>query len=270
MNRAPAQEAWPAHAGPSGMSEPEGGAGTHAALPQGWELTLLAAAFDVGPRVHATLQSLAQSASILDVGAGPLELASPCSPVPSWWLVCRGSVALGATGTGRFMERWRLGPGDWLDVAGALSPPGSWLCQAQCQGAVQLMSLPLTALARACQRDADLTLACGRVLATQVRRLNDQLQELCSADVGARVARWLLQGATQAGTGPQGARWRIRERKQDIAHHLSTTAESLSRALRRLCEAGVIDMRGYEITVRDAPRLQALAYPDEGRPRRWA
>jgi DNA-binding transcriptional regulator LsrR (DeoR family) len=51
------------------------------------------------------------------------------------------------------------------------------------------------------------------------------------------------------------------ERKQAIAQQLGMTSESMSRALRRLSDGGIVGVAGPAIVVKDLGALQRLATP---------
>jgi CRP/FNR family transcriptional regulator len=224
------------------------------------DVQLLFGAFGDALLSPATVHRLVDAALVFEGRPGRLPVASPRDPLPAWWLVRHGTVALGeTTPEGEFIERQRLQRGQWLDVAGALSGQGTWLQPARLLSRAELIALPLRDLGRACAADEAFALAFGRVLASQVREVQGRLLQLSQADVGSRVARWLLEQAVQHHALLVGGRWSMVMRKQDLASHLGTTAESLSRALARLSRQGVIRMQGYAITVLQPELLKDLA-----------
>jgi len=243
------------------------------------DLALLRRAFAPIEPSDATLERLRTSCLVLRHGLGALTLAHPAQPVPAWWLLRRGRIALGwQTDAGEFVEKRSIGPGDWLDVAGALSSPPAWVDAAQCRTPVELLALPICTLFDACAVDPALMRAVGQQLATRVRSLNDTLHDVVTADVPARLARWLLRrleaqpgwtdvpGAPDAAdpTDVAGAQTlRLTEQKQAIAAQIGTTSETLSRALRRLADSGILRVAGYELTLLDLPALRAIARPGD-------
>lgn len=113
---------------------------------------------------------LAQAARLVRCPAGPLMLASPRRPEPSWWLVRQGQVAVGRRqADGRFLESRRLGPGQWLDVAGALTPPGTWLDDAECTEPCELLAVPVHALWQAYGHGPQDAQALAEMLAGRLR-----------------------------------------------------------------------------------------------------
>ncbi len=226
---------------------------------------------DVGLLRRAFGSSLIQESTLLDLAAvvrfvrcrpGPLELESPCTPVPAWWLVRQGRLSVGArTADGTFQERRGIGEGDWLDVAGALSAPRTWVDQAVCLSTVDLIGLPVNSLFAACAHDPAFAQAFGRVMATQVRSLNDRMSDLTTVDVPIRLARWLLRQIRPEEVSREPIHLVLQEQKQTIAQQLGTTAETLSRTLRRLAETGILAVRRRELTILDLDALHTLAHP---------
>ncbi len=224
------------------------------------DAALLRSAFAPAVVPESVLQRLLEAARLVRCGAGPLTVASPRRPEPSWWLLRSGRIGLGPRSVeGTVTEQRWIGPGDWLDVAGALSGHGGWLEHAACHTPVELLAVPLSSLYEACAADPGFAQAFAGVLAQRVRSLNDTLQELAGADVPVRFARWLLrQLAAQGEDGPV-PQLVLGERKQSIARQLRTTSETLSRTLSRLSRDGILEVKGYALTVRDLPALRALA-----------
>lgn len=224
------------------------------------DVQLLFAAFGDALLSPATVRDLADAALVFELRPGALPVESPRDPTPAWWLVRQGTVAVGEScADGEFAERQRLQRGQWLDIAGALSGQGSWLQAARVLTRAELLAVPLRALTAACARDEAFALAFGRVLATQARELHHRIVLMNQADAGSRLACWLVEQARQHHALRPGGRWTMVMRKQDLASHLGTTAETLSRSLTRLIRDGIIRVQRYVITVLEPDRLKALA-----------
>ena len=95
-----------------------------------------------------------------------------------------------------------------------------------------------------------------RVLAARLERADEMTAASSTSPVGARLASYLLALPT---AGPAGREvLRLPLAKADVASLLGTTPESLSRGLRALRDAGILQGgRGRTLVVLDRPRLQA-------------
>ena len=220
---------------------------------------LLRRAFLPAVLADKVLQQLSSASRLVRCPPGPFEVASPRRPEPSWWLLARGRMALGSrSANGAFVETRCIGPGEWLETAGAMTAPGTWLEPAECRTPVELLAVPLAAMNEACASCPSFPSAYASVLARRVRELSDSLHDLVSADVTGRVARWLLR---QTPTNERGGAVTVvlTERKQAIARQLGTTSESLSRAFRRLTNDGLVEVNGYQVVLRDPAGLARQA-----------
>lgn len=219
-------------------------------------LARLQAAFAPAVLCRDTAERLLDSVQVHALPAGPIDWPMT-GHAPAWWLVAQGRIVVGtpcAQGTlvdGRVVES-----GQWLDVASAWSAPRTTE-SAACSLPSTLWSLPVDALASGCRIDASLVHAMGGVMANQMRQLSDGRRELASKDVLARVALWLLRQLPA--TNADHLAFRLREQKQLVARQLVMAQETLSRCLRRLVDQGCIDMKGYQVVIRDLPQLQAIA-----------
>jgi len=84
-----------------------------------------------------------------------------------------------------------------------------------------------------------------------IRQLVGLLEDVVLRDAVGRVARHLLEADARG----QGHWFALAVMKKDLASHLNLTSETLSRTLRRLAEAGLIDMgrdQRIRVIARDA------------------
>ena len=235
--------------------------------PNAAEVALLRLGFGRFLVFESTLRRLAAAARRERCPPGPLAIDSPCIPEAAWWLVASGTVSVGAAWDG-FVEQRRLGPGEWLDIAGALSAPCTWIERAVCRTAVELLAVPLSAIVEACTVDTTFTAAFAGVLADRVRELSVRVDDMAGADAHVRLARWLLRQIEPGSDGRGSVRVVLTQRKHQIARQLSTTSETLSRTLRSFCDAGVIAVRDYEFTILDVAALRSLASARSARRRK--
>jgi CRP-like cAMP-binding protein len=178
----------------------------------------------------------------------------------SAWLVVAGSVAQGVRAAAGFRQRRQVGPGQWLDLHGAL------LGVPHAEDAVSdsdslLLELPRKALLGRDPEQPRMLRALVVVLAAELLHFHEAVRGLTTKDVRARVATWLLQQAYRTRDVEVRSSLRLQQRKRDIAAQLGTTAESFSRALTQLEESGLIDVHGASIVLLDLPALQRLAEP---------
>jgi len=92
------------------------------------------------------------------------------------------------------------------------------------------------------------------MLTQRIRTLAQQLEDLALHDVRARLARYLLEQATESTAGMVT--------RATIAAHLATTPESISRALRSLANVGAIQFNRHQIIIQN-PHLLALIADSE-------
>lgn len=106
---------------------------------------------------------------------------------------------------------------------------------------------------------------CLRLLGSLSMRLHRRISEieaLSLQNAKLRVINFMLQEAgPAAGDGTQLA---LDVPKKIVASRLSLQPETFSRILHNLQTAGVIEVRGRTITIRDLARLRRLAVQDEG------
>ncbi|NKX92706.1 Crp/Fnr family transcriptional regulator [Sanguibacter hominis ATCC BAA-789] len=94
-------------------------------------------------------------------------------------------------------------------------------------------------------------------LATQLSRTEERLTAQTLAPVERRLVGYLLDLPAQPHA--DGLLIELPLSKKDIASYLGTTPESLSRSLRALADAGIVESRGKrELLVRDAAALDDL------------
>lgn len=164
------------------------------------DIQLLAAAFAL-PFESPTLVGVSHASRLVCSAAGAFTLSSPRRPEPSWWLVRSGSARLGRRDAdGRFVERRRVGPGDWFDVSGAMAAPARWAEDAVVDETLELLALSHASLTDACRSDA----AFARALQQVLRHRLGELSQRTTGDAAAgplepELARQLAQlGATGA------------------------------------------------------------------------
>ena len=105
-------------------------------------------------------------------------------------------------------------------------------------------------------------LAAGLIasLARLCRQLTTLVEQIALNDVAGRLARYLTDLARRKGVPlKKGAEVRLDLPKGELARHLGTAPETLSRALARLAAANLVSIEGKAITFRNVSALESLA-----------
>lgn len=137
----------------------------------------------------------------------------------------------------------------------------------------ELVEVGARAFTALVEEDRDAAKAMIASLSTWLVHLVCRVEELTTLSADARIARYLLDlpstaspastasRATTASTpaSPTGAVVRLPLAKKDLAAQLAITPETLSRVFGRWRDAGVVTVRGPEVTVLDAAALVAAA-----------
>jgi CRP/FNR family transcriptional regulator, cyclic AMP receptor protein len=109
-----------------------------------------------------------------------------------------------------------------------------------------------------CLESPELSLKLLQVVGSRLRRLVAIIEELSFTTVRGRLISWLLRRAKHSGK-PDGAsvRFDVGETHQEIASHIGTVRELVSRNMAHLQAEGLIQVNGHEIIVPDGAALQA-------------
>lgn len=92
-----------------------------------------------------------------------------------------------------------------------------------------------------------------------LRRFTVQLEELSLKGVGSRLAGYLLKLADENGKQtPEGIVVHLRENQQEIASHIGTVREIVSRNLHKFQDMDLIRFKGRRVVVLDREGLKRL------------
>ena len=93
-----------------------------------------------------------------------------------------------------------------------------------------------------------------------LKRFTVRLEELSLKDVNARLAKYLLRLADESGNStPEGIAFSLQESQQEIASHIGTVREVVSRTLHKFQDMGLIHLKGRLLTILDRDALEDLA-----------
>lgn len=87
-----------------------------------------------------------------------------------------------------------------------------------------------------------------------LRQFTLQIEELTFKDVPSRLARYLLEVS-----GGERATFELPISKSQLASHLGTVSETLSRTFRKLADDDLVQVKGKVFTILDFDRLEDLA-----------
>ena len=105
----------------------------------------------------------------------------------------------------------------------------------------------------------DFALHVLHTLAQHIRRLNNQISDIFFLDLPARLARQLLQLASQHGQKTDdGIRIELSLTQTDLAEMTGATRVSINKALGRFRRAGWVRVSGRRFTILDEDELQNL------------
>lgn len=110
------------------------------------------------------------------------------------------------------------------------------------------------------KRNPDICLKMLASFARRLRFLNNHIESVTLDDVSKRLSKYLLAEVNKGNT----RKYEIRKTNQieldiskyDLASHLGTITETLSRALKKLQTENMIEVNGKIITIKDLPALK--------------
>lgn len=114
--------------------------------------------------------------------------------------------------------------------------------------------LPRTDLLDLLAEHPDLSMHLLASMSVRLQHFARLIEDLSLREVSARLARYLLEEAERVGR----RRFRLPVSKGDLAEHLGTTAETLSRTFSRFRDQGVLDTRGRTVHLLEQGRLSAI------------
>jgi CRP/FNR family transcriptional regulator len=145
-----------------------------------------------------------------------------------------------------------LGPGSVYNLAPMFQPGGVCLSSVQALTDGWLLAIQRDALVAAIRQSPDLGLALLRHLADRLEGLADLAEDLSLRTVRARLARFLLRGATGDGVA---RRWT----QDEMASQIGTVRDVVGRSLRSFENEGLIQIDRHRIVLTDRPGLEAAA-----------
>ncbi len=174
-------------------------------------------------------------------------------PSRGFFLVRSGAInvhRVSAAGREQVIHVFR--PGETFAEAALASPTG-YPADARAVEASSVLLLPKQSMLALLAGRPDLALRMLGSMSAHLRVLVGMLDDLTLKDAETRVLNWLARRCP-----PEGAAdVRLPSTKRVLAAELATSSETLSRTFARLRDAGLIEVRGATVHVRDAGELRA-------------
>src|SRR3990170_2714871 len=204
-------------------------------------------------------QALAIASEVLEIGAGP-NLYREGEPSGAVYFMREGRAKLYRSSSGpkaRDQILGVVGDGSVLGLGAALEG------RTQSQGAAALTDCVLYAVFRddlfeIMGRFPEGAVRLNRVLAARARELEDLVGDLVFRSAPQRVARMLLNLATEEGrVTKRGVVFEPSLSRQEMAEATGISREALSRALSRLAREGILDLGGKTVTILKPAELRS-------------
>ena len=207
----------------------------------------------------ADLAAIVPTVSVRDLAKGAALFAEG-DEAKGFFLCAAGKVKVfKASADGREQILHFVFPGETFAEV-AMFAGRAYPASAQALENSRVVFIPRDGLLRLVRERQGLALKLLAGSALWVRRLTDLIAEYAKA-VPARLAGYLLAEALrQRPTAlADGARVRLAVNKGELASHLGTVPETLSRAFAKLRDEGLVEVEEREITIRDLAGLRDLA-----------
>ncbi len=203
------------------------------------------------------VRRIARAVTVQEVPRGAL-LAVEGDPADSLGVVVVGRVRVYHSGAdGRVIVLEAMGSGEAFAAVAALAG-GRYPANVDAATPATIAWVPRTALFELLSDEPDIARALIADLSERVIGLTSVVQTL-ALDVTGRLARYLFQRSLAAGEATQGGLLvPLGMSKADLARSLGTVPETLSRALARLRDDGVLEVRGRDVVILDVGALARL------------
>jgi CRP/FNR family transcriptional regulator len=149
-----------------------------------------------------------------------------------------------------------MGPGDLVGEAAALAGV-PYPASAQALEKAAAVQVPRADFVRALTSDPELALNIIAALSARLHQLSGVIEKLTLKEVPARLASYLLEHARPDERGRPAVELGVT--KAALAAELGTVPETLSRAFRRLTEAGLLAEEGPRLLLPDPDALRLLS-----------
>jgi len=203
---------------------------------------------------HAEREWLARRCEVRRVAVGARIFGE--GDVPSGiFLILNGRVKVVRSGPeGREQVLHQEGPGATLGEVPVFDGRG-YLGSAVAVDDASLLFVPRSPLAEVLLRNPTSSAELIRILAARIRHFAMLIEDLSMRTVPARLAGYLLRESVRTGN----TTIELPGTREDLAAHIGTVREQVSRALSQLTRSGAIKVQGRSLHILDAERLRNCA-----------
>jgi CRP/FNR family transcriptional regulator len=183
------------------------------------------------------------------------QVFAPAQPAESFYVILAGKVKvymISAKGDEQILHLY--GPGQTFGEA-AMWAGGRYPAYAEAIEPVTLLVVSRAVLKGLIAKNADLALAMLAGLSSKLREFSALIEQLSLKDVPARLAAALLGMPARPGSDVI----ELKQTKRHLASQIGTIPETLSRALKKLADSGLIEVDGATIRILDVEGLGEVA-----------
>jgi CRP/FNR family transcriptional regulator, cyclic AMP receptor protein len=206
---------------------------------------------------HEELTAFAERTVVRRFAAGEL-LFSEGERCAGLYVVAGGRVRIFKTSSaGREQVLTIEGPGSSIAELPVFDG-GPYPASASAAEEAQVLFVSRNDFRACCMEHPEVALKVLQVVGARLRRLVGIIEELSFTTLRHRLIAWLLREAEAHGRfTPEGTTFELGMTHQELAAHIGTVRELVSRNLARLQAQGSIRVQGREVTILDRKGLEA-------------
>jgi CRP-like cAMP-binding protein len=200
------------------------------------------------------VRALLDACLIEHLSAGA-QVFSPNQPADSFYVILQGRAKvykLSPKGDEQILHLY--GPGNTFGEA-AMWARIRYPAHAEVLENTTLLVVKRAVLKQLITENPEIAMAMMAGMSVKLREFNLLIEQLSLKEVPARLANALLELPARAGTDTVV----LKQTKRELAGQIGTIPETLSRALKKLSAAGLIEVNGPEITILDPDGLGEIA-----------
>jgi CRP-like cAMP-binding protein len=206
------------------------------------------------------LKALAERALYRTYKAGEMFIGDT-DPAHAFYVIMTGQVKLyKSSPEGREQTLNLLGPGDPFGMCTAFAIE-SFPANAMALEESGILLIPGPVMEAVAMKEPRLLVNIIQILSNRLREAMSLIESLSLMEIPQRLASFLIHSLTREG-GKEITQLELAITQRELAKILGATPEALSRALRRMSDAGLLAVDGRSIRILDRESLGELAEGD--------